>query len=73
MLQVAWDRTGKAEATVQRVSPWEMELDPAEQARRDAEAARLEELAARQARAEAKRLRCRSEPCHLQAASWRDT
>jgi hypothetical protein len=56
--QVAWDRTGKAEATVQRVSPWEMELDPAEQARRDAEAARLEELAARQARAEAKRLRC---------------
>ncbi len=49
---------------MQRMSPWEMELDPAEQVRRDAETARLEELAARQACAEAKRLRYRSSALH---------
>jgi len=57
-VEVAWERTAKAEASVQRVSPWEMELDPEEQARRDAEATRLQELSAKQARAEAKARRC---------------
>ena len=53
-VEIVWERTAKAEPSVQRESPWEMELDPVEQARRDAEAARLDELAARLARAEAK-------------------